>query len=329
MSQNVGRVLAPTSSGLQVIQLHSRLVVGIRLHGTIAATHPRVPNQLKCRPFLHYLGRTLQRLQCDVTVFAPVAACSSTGPLSQREFPCEYRVVHDPTAGPVHAGVNNNSLTRGRSRGAAAQCNFQDYLSRIATELHTAPKRILFVDAEINYRFSPVQTVVLEAFEPQRACRRRQPQGDVAVAMEEAREVQRHTERIEAEFASTQGVPGRCRGLHWNRCAPFSSEQSNFAGREMSNEVREAALAARREDYTLVALAGMLVELAAADVAVADFLRVEPLVEKIRVPFHGEVNYLPIENCDDMEQWDWNAVEVREMEVPEVEERDEHRDMFK
>ncbi|ESL10966.1 hypothetical protein TRSC58_01293 [Trypanosoma rangeli SC58] len=82
----------------------------------------------------------------------------------------------------------------------------------------------------------------------------------------------------------------------------------------------------------------MLVELAAADVAVADYLRVEPLVEKLTVPFHGEVHYLPMENCDDMELWDWATVEVREAKakakeeaavVPDVEERAEHKGLFK
>nr|CCC95809.1 unnamed protein product [Trypanosoma congolense IL3000] len=338
MAAGTGKALTltPLSTGLQVIHLHSKLVVGIRMHGSIAAPHPRIPSQLKYRPFLHYFGETLRRLRCDVTLFSPIAEFEHGRQLlSPKEFPCEYRVLHDPTAG---ASCSQNGVCGRKQQERASRGNFQDYLSEVAAELNTSPQRIIFIDAEINYRFSPVQTIVLEAFEPRRM-RQRQPSsqnelcGDIATAREVSRRSRQHTAMLDAEFEWAQGQKRH----HCHRNLPFSPEVCPEIPRPVSDgEVREAALAIRREDYTLVALAGLLVELAAADVSVADFLRVEPIVEKLRVPFHGSVNYLPIENCDDMEQWNWDAVEVREAEameeaaaVPEVEEREEHRGMFK
>ncbi|ESS67536.1 hypothetical protein TcG_05860 [Trypanosoma cruzi] len=331
-----GGVLTPSSAGAQIIHLASRLVVGVRLHGTIAAFHPRTRGQLKCRPFLRYFAETLHRLRCDVTLFVPVN--SRTGPqrvaeLSTHEFPCEYRVVHDPTSGAA------DDCGRGQRRGGggASRGNFQDLLSRMAAEQQTSPSRILFIESEINYRFSPVQTLVVEAFQPHRIRQRRRSMGEAAEAEERRQAGEHHAALLESEYSWTQG--GRASRLrHAQPSAPFSAELHGDPQEEAKkDDVRSAALAINREDYTLVALAGMLVELAAADVAVADYLRVEPLVEKLTVPFHGEVNYLPMENCDDMELWDWDAVEVREARrkeeaetaVPEVEEREEHRDLFK
>ncbi|SCU68512.1 uncharacterized protein TEOVI_000911300 [Trypanosoma equiperdum] len=335
MTAGGGNALTPLTTGLQTIKLRSRLVIGIRLYGSLVAPHPRVSTQIKCRPFLQYFGETLRRLRCDVTLFAPFPNCDSDGKLlNVKEFPCEYRMVHDPTSG---SAGNRNNMYRGRKPSAAARSNFQDYLNEVASELNAPPKRILFIDAEINYRFSPVQTLVLEAFEPRRPrfChphQRSEAPSDITVAAEGSRRAQRQAAMLEAEFEWTQRQQ-----LQSRRCAPFSPDLYQEKSTPVSDsEVREAALAVKREDYTLVALAGLLVELAATDASVADFLRVEPLVEKLRVPFHGNVNYLPIENCDDMMFWDWNAVEVREAEsmataaeTPEVEEREEHQHMFK
>ncbi|ORC86003.1 uncharacterized protein TM35_000311890 [Trypanosoma theileri] len=377
-----GNVLTPSSSNVPTIQLSSRLIVGLRLHGTIAALHPRIPGQIKCRPFLRYFAETLRRLHCDVTLFIPPTLASAAIPtnitnnttttnnsnsnttsgwqitqLNHHEFPCLYRIVEDPTSGIR----NGNAGSRGRQQNSAARVNFQDYLSRIAADMQTSSNRILFIDSEINYRFSPVQTLVLETFQPYQIReklsrdsrhQRNTMAGDITTLAEDQMRVsQRHSDILEAEYAWTQGdrhnnnnnKRGRRGSLTENPCTPFSSEMcpslykeghhysnSNSSGGDPSSDVRAAALAIKREDYTLVALAGMLVELAAADVAVADYLRVEPLVEKLSVPFHGDVNYLPVENCEDMEQWDWETVEVREAPlVPDVEEREEHRNMFK
>ncbi|KAH9586234.1 hypothetical protein LSM04_001681 [Trypanosoma melophagium] len=381
-----GNVLTPSSSSVPVIQLSSRLIVGLRLHGTIAALHPRIPGQIKCRPFLRYFAETLRRLRCDVTLFIPPTLASASVPintntnssntsssfsgfntsnnnnnnnngmwqitqLSHHEFPCLYRIVEDPTSG-LRGG---NGGVRGRQHNAAARVNFQDYLCRIAADMQTSSSRILFVDSEINYRFSPVQTLVVENFQPHqtrekenrstRHSRRTSNNNDNSIptmAENTVRMSQRHSAILEAEYAWTQGDRNKKRFQQDRCCTPFASEMSlnineemhnnnnNNNNRDLTEDVRAAALAIQREDYTLVALAGMLVELAAADVSVADYLRVEPLVEKLTVPFHGDVNYLPVENCEDMEQWDWESVEVREDPlVPDVEEREEHRDMFK
>ncbi|RNF09357.1 hypothetical protein TraAM80_02231 [Trypanosoma rangeli] len=99
-----GGVLAPSTAGTQIIHLVSRLVVGVRLHGTIAALNLRGCGQLKCRPFLCYFAETLRRLRCDVMLFLPVAASMGTRELEQlndTEFPCSYRMVNDPTSGTV------------------------------------------------------------------------------------------------------------------------------------------------------------------------------------------------------------------------------------
>ncbi|KEG08294.1 hypothetical protein DQ04_07511010 [Trypanosoma grayi] len=343
-------VLAPSMAGGQIIQLCSRLVVGVRLHGTLVAAHPRNPGHLKCRPFLCYFAETLRRLRCDVTLFTPIASRTGTQQLSAHEFPCPYRAVCDPTSGVSGGG---GSGPGGRRRSEASRSNFQDYMYDIAADLQTSPRRILFIDSEINYRFSPVQTLVVEAFQPQRVRQQERPRLSRAdeVAAEEARRARQHAAVLEGEYAWTQGQRGQTQQQQHERhhCTPFSSElcgdlpqsssvsnKSRSSDNDSAGAVRAAALAINREDFTLVALAGMLVELAAAEVAVADYLRVEPLVEKLTVPFHGAVNYLPAENCDDMEQWDWDAVEVREAKraeaaaaVPEVEEREEHHNLFK
>ncbi|CUE59173.1 Hypothetical protein, putative [Bodo saltans] len=111
------------------------------------------------------------------------------------------------------------------------------------------------------------------------------------------------------------------------------------------------------DDYSLVAAAEMIKELASSDVPVASYLSMEPLVETIRVPMYGPVNALPIENCDHIEQLDLELLEVSEPikwdpttgaakpeaerakktgdnvevddGVPEIKETKEHADMFK
>ncbi|CCW69526.1 unnamed protein product [Phytomonas sp. Hart1] len=94
-------------------------------------------------------------------------------------------------------------------------------------------------------------------------------------------------------------------------------------------------LAINKEDFTLVALAEIITELAASESSVIDYFKKEVLVEKINVPAHGIINYLPIENCDYINMLDWEQVRVEERqrnegnEMPEVQEREEHKDLFK
>ena len=61
-------------------------------------------------------------------------------------------------------------------------------------------------------------------------------------------------------------------------------------------------LASAAEDMALVAVADMILELSRAPSStVPDYLKMEPLVEKVRVPGHGEASFLPNENCDHIE----------------------------
>lgn len=66
------------------------------------------------------------------------------------------------------------------------------------------------------------------------------------------------------------------------------------------------------DDYSLVAVAEMIKELAASDVAVCEYLKMEPLVESVRVPMYGTIHALPMENCDHIEQIDLSQLEVSE-----------------
>lgn len=112
------------------------------------------------------------------------------------------------------------------------------------------------------------------------------------------------------------------------------------------------------DDYSLVAAAEMIKELAASDVSVAEYLKMEPLIETIRVPMYGQIHALPMENCDHIEMLDLEQLEVSEPiqwdpttnaakptvmrkakeegasdekddGVPDIPETQEHKDMFK
>jgi hypothetical protein len=124
---------------------------------------------------------------------------------------------------------------------------------------------------------------------------------------------------------------------------------------EATPESKSVALTV--DDYSLVALAEMIKELASSDVAVASYLRMEPLIENIRVPMYGSVHALPIENCDHIEQLDLDQLQVSEPiqwdpttgaakpeveralkketteekddGVPDIQETTEHADLFK
>lgn len=61
-------------------------------------------------------------------------------------------------------------------------------------------------------------------------------------------------------------------------------------------------IASAADDMALVAVADMVLELSKAlGSSVSDYLKVEPLIEKVRVPGYGEAYFLPNENCDHIE----------------------------
>lgn len=161
----------------QVLRLASRLIVGIRLQGTIGFIDPAHPHIIKPRPYLKYLAETLHRLRCDVTLIVPTNP-QHDQPLFDRfharEFPVAFRFLHDQRKFIGAGGGRGN-----RKRGIAPN-NYTEYLRTAANAAnHTGPSldRVLFIDSEVNYRFSPVQTLVLEMYEP---ITRRQQRGIVA-----------------------------------------------------------------------------------------------------------------------------------------------------
>lgn len=77
----------------------------------------------------------------------------------------------------------------------------------------------------------------------------------------------------------------------------------------------------------------MIAELAASEVAVRDYLKMDPLMETLQVSFHGDCNYLPVENFNGIDLLDGEAIEVPERErraagVPEAAEKDAHKDFL-
>lgn len=66
----------------------------------------------------------------------------------------------------------------------------------------------------------------------------------------------------------------------------------------------EGHISLAQEDMSLVAVADIVNELCETlpDVGVPEYLQTEPLIEKVRIPGHGEALFLPNENCDHIEQ---------------------------
>lgn len=90
-----------------------------------------------------------------------------------------------------------------------------------------------------------------------------------------------------------------------------STNQRTRRDNQTAKEAREEKRIVRlQEDFTLVAVAEMIKELATSDVSVSEYLKVEPLVEKVRVPMYGTANVLPLDNCDHIEQIDLSQLEV-------------------
>ncbi|KAG5485487.1 hypothetical protein LSCM1_07572 [Leishmania martiniquensis] len=401
----------------QVIQLSSRLTVGIRLQGTIGFVDPVHPYVVKPRPYAAYLATTLRRLRCTVALFVPTNAghdLEMMNTFHRRDFPVPFRYVND------HSKIIGAGSGRGNRKRGLAPNNYTEYLRIMANEVCGTGQdtsRILFIDSEVNYRFTPVQTIVLDAYEPltrrqQRELAKHQysnPFGSssspharryvaaaaratkttirhraVAHAQQLQDEVgrhQRHTDFLIAEQAGAPLPPEMRDGVEdiygGDICrfpqgrSPCSSPSSSpfpqrrdgtrgHAVRQPSTPGRFAALEATSdptasgrsqgieaertstisnavamniEDYSLVALAEMIAEMSASDTSVAEYIKTEPLIEKVEVPFHGKANYLATDNCDHIDLLNWDEIHVMETArgsgIPEtVVETEDHKDFF-
>ncbi|CAJ1017990.1 hypothetical protein Q4I30_001474 [Leishmania utingensis] len=388
----------------QVIPLASRLIVGIRLQGTIGFVDPASPYIVKPRPYAAYLATTLRRLQCAVALFVPTNTENDREMMSlfhRLDFPVPFRYVND------HSKIIGAGSGRGNRKRGLAPNNYTEYLRIMANEVNGTGQdtsRILFIDSEVNYRFSPVQTIVLDAYEPltrrqQRELVKQQhsnPFGDVSsrhtrrcVAaaaratkktvrhramvsaqhlQEEMDTQQRHTDFLLAEQEGARLPPemqdgvqdghggdfrrfsqgslqrggNMCGHLPGKLSTPGSSSSVDVenakpppVGNGSINEGQQTGtLAINLEDYSLVALAEMMAEMSASDTSVAEYIKTEPLIEKVEVPFHGKANYLAPENCDNIDLLNWDEIQVMEKargtEVPEtVVETEDHKDFFR
>ncbi|CCW62192.1 unnamed protein product [Phytomonas sp. EM1] len=433
-----------TVGGKQIIQLGSRLVVGIRVQGTIGHSTPSRPNHIKPRPYLHYLVETLKHLRCDVTLLFNAVGSSNEDSyikqFSQRHFSLPFRYVFDE--GFPHFPMTDRRLQRNAR-------NYSDYFRCVCEEIQADPTRVLFIDSEINYRYPTPQVLILERFEPLKKRQQRErastlpAHSDLLSTSQQRRrdvyqsginlkisDIERKTAALQNEknqnrksdgddydertmhfskggfstqcdaHAQSAVNPGRNAAPHISSPSSIengeidseigvlgrrmmsriatdaqrvkqmiksktplaidsvdldlkfrpevnssSGEGASFpnAGNAINNEEKAASsdvpiatsLAINKEDFTLVALAEIIAELAASEGNVSDYLNTEVLVEKIKVPSHGVINYLPIENCDYINMLDWEHVRVEEKRrndasvIPEVQEREEHKDLFK
>ncbi|KPI86393.1 hypothetical protein ABL78_4544 [Leptomonas seymouri] len=387
----------------QVIALTTRLIIGIRLQGTIGFIDPRSPHSIKPRPYLSYFAETLRRLHCDVTLFVPTNEEHDRDMMDsfhRRDFPVPFRYIHD------HSKFVGAGAGRGNRKQGIAPNNYTEYLRIKANQVNgtgQATDRILFIDSEVNYRFTPVQTLILDNYEPLTRRQQRElmkvqhgnPFGSVSSqqarryaaaaasasgstvrhrAMVHAQHIQDQLSKIQSNtdllrseqervplvdpgddleaLAAPHGKPHMPPRTGGTQAVDVSSRdpRGRIAGADLKNSGSTAAattdkgpaetgmsraLAINLEDYSLVALSEMIVEMAASDVSVAEYLKMEPLIDKVEVPFHGRANYLPPEHCDNIELLNWDAIEVMEKKardtgVPEtVEETAEHKDFFR
>ncbi|KAK7197519.1 hypothetical protein NESM_000701700 [Novymonas esmeraldas] len=343
----------------QVLPLVSRIVVGIRLQGTIGYIDPAHPYIIKPRPYATYLATTLRRLQCAVVLFVPTNAGHDQAMMDafySRDFTVPFRFIND------HSKFIGAGGGRGNRKIGLAPNNYTEYLRLLANELNGTGQdtsRILFVDAEVNYRFTPVQTIVLDAYQPltrrqtrdlvrsqstasnlfgggpsSRHARRHAAAESRAanatvhhrvVASVQQMEQELHTQRHHTQFLMAEQ----------DKAPPPSP--SGVVDKDTAEDAAglTRSLAINMEDHSLVALAEMVAEMTASDMSVADYIRTEPLIEKVEVPFHGKANYLAPENCDDIDLLHWDEIEVmeqqaRDMAAPAtVVETDEHKGFFR
>ncbi|EPY20096.1 hypothetical protein STCU_09158 [Strigomonas culicis] len=324
----------------------------------------------------YHASRSTMALDRGASSRAAAAAGAIEDPMLahflQQDFPVPHaRIIHEK-ATPGGGGIGRGGSSSRAHRGIAAD-NYAEFLHTLAVEpsVGSNADRILFVDSEINYRFQVPQILVLEAFQPltrrQRRHKRFKQLDELALGTMTAEDMVRYgrmspeaVRRWEwerglrsqnADIASQSQLLERERKLNAREgdavpsartppplptteaAMPQSGDGDAAASAGLAN-----ALAVNLEDYTLIALAEMLTELASSGARVREYLKVEPLVEKLHVPMYGEVNYLPIENCDYIEELDWPHIKVvvkgeeeerlREEAKEQVVETEEHKDLF-
>ena len=282
-----------SSAGKQLVTLGTRLIVGINLVDTILHIPPSTHriSQYRLRPYLKYFSTVLHKFKCDVTIFSELSVEDNWLTLSRLRHEIEPL---EPTFHPVPLSrtlvMRNNMVEKA--------------LLRKASELMTPSTRILFIDAECDIKFNALQTLVVDRYVPVK--RIRNSDQDPTVTPEQkklALTVNDYTLVALAELIkdlAASNVPESMYAKPEPRPSVIGSD-----GKEKPRKV-------------------------AVGIAVDDFLRLEPLVEKINVPMHGIANYLPMENCDHMDCIDLDKLEVSEPLIfDDVKETDEHRQMFK
>ena len=222
-------MLTNTSPSALVTTVAPKLHVGIGLTDTLLWFSTR-HNQYKTRPNLTYFAKILRKNHCDVTVFSPFREEQQVDALRQfrADFPHHHRVI--------------------------SRCDdvveYMTIMEAVVASSHSDPRRVLFLDSHMNYKYYPWQTLLVDRFKPQRRLR-----GDE-----------------------------KAKGL-----ATASDKY----------------LAATSEDMSLVAVADMINELTTIELgtSVEEYLKVEPLVERVSIPGQtDEFFFLPEDNCDHIER---------------------------
>jgi hypothetical protein len=293
MAAGTGAVVA--AGGKQLITLGTRLVVGIHLNDTIVH-FPNSGNgvmQFRMRPFLKYFATVLQRFKVDVMLFTNFSVNDHWMTLAR------LRRELEPLE-PIFYGVPLSTMAIMRSDMVAVQ------LQKRAVACMTPPSRILFIDSEADVKFPITQTLVLERFAPAR--RLRNSERDPTVAPEHkklALTMNDYTLVALAEIIKDMAASNVPQDVH----ARPSGVPEIVVGKDGKTRKRRPPLG----------------------IAVEDYLRLEPLVEKVSVPMHGLTNYLPIENCDHMDEMDISKLEISEPlphEEDNIKETEEHKQMF-
>lgn len=335
--------LSITSTGRTIFPLRQRLLIAFHLHSTLVQVSEFRPAVLKPRPYLTYLAHTLARMGCDLHFI------TTLDPLSDKVCLDQFFSKHFPVPHQLHFEVPSTSRD-----GSSLPPSFASLLHRRAAALSLPPEQILFIDSEIAYRYSPLQTIVMEKFVKYTARDKRQAYrkyfGEGMQRMETNREsatagassnafVRFHEtqrERLAARNALAAAEP--------TNPGPFSLRSSGGT-RAAAAEGGGGLVSFQAplptpllQDYICVALATIIAELCASPppLTVREFLNREPLLEQLEVPLHGKCFYLPVDNCEDLELIDWNEVEVQEELAmkregepdPEVKETADHKDFF-
>lgn len=184
-------VLTVLEGGRKLLPLRQKLLVAFNIHGTIAEISSSRPVMLRPRPYLSYLFHTLSRLQCDVhfiTSLNPTTEGPAVESFLQQHagralFP--YHVHYETPSTYVSSYITPSSSSSSsfrsfhRPHGSAASTrgspsmgkkapicrhSFTPVLLRRALAIGSTSDHMFCVDTEVNYRFPPLQTIVLEPY---------------------------------------------------------------------------------------------------------------------------------------------------------------------